>query len=296
MNKLGIFVNFWQKTWDVDYRKYIDKMVKLGGDVLEFQGQPLLDIGDGELRDLRKYADDAGIEMTYSLGLNKKYDIASRDEGVRKGGVKYLSDICRKIGVMGGGIFSGVTYCGWGVPEYYVDKAEKEELFEHSTQSMKQVLKVAESEGVEMCVEAVNRFETPLLNTAKEALTYLEMVGSDNLGILLDTYHMNIEEENIGDAIRLVGKKLKHFHTGENNRNIPGHGHLNWNEIFGALKDIGYKGRIVSEPFLMMGNEVGYDIRVWRPILQDPTEERLDAAAKELLDFTRRKLTEFSMD
>lgn len=296
MNRLGIFVNFWQKTWDVDYRRYIDKMAMLGGDILEFQAQPLLDIDDKELRAIRKCADDAGIEMTYSLGLNKKYDIAGRDEQVRKGGVKYLSDICRKIGVMGGGIFSGVTYCGWGVPDYFVDTAEKEELYEHSTESMKQVLKVAENEGVTICVEAVNRFESPLLNTAKEALRYLDMVDSDHLGILLDTYHMNIEESSIGDAIRLVGKKLRHFHTGENNRDIPGRGHLNWDEIFGALKDIGYRERIVSEPFLMMGNEVGYDIRVWRPILENPTEERLDAAAKELLDFTRKQLIRHSMD
>ena len=287
MNKLGIFVNFWQKTWTVDYRRYIDKMVKLGGDVLEFQAQPLLNISDAELANLKKYADDVGIEMTYSLGLNMKYDIASRDKEVRQGGVKYLSDICKKIGVMGGGLFSGVTYCGWGVPDYFVGETEKEELYEHSAQCMKEVLKVAEGEGVTICVEAVNRFESPLLNTSKEALRYLEMVDSDSLGVLLDTYHMNIEEDNIGDAIRLAGNKLKHFHTGENNRNIPGRGHLDWDEIFGALKDIGYKERIVSEPFLMMGDEVGYDIRVWRPILENPTEESLDAAARELLDFTR---------
>ena len=293
MNRLGIFVNFWQNTWNVDYRRYIDKMAKLGGDILEFQAQPLLDIDDCELRAIRKYADEAGIEMTYSLGLNKQYDIANRDEQVRKAGIKYLSDICRKIGAMGGGIFSGVTYCGWGVPEYLVETAEKEALYEHSTESMKQVLKVAENEGVMICVEAVNRFESPLLNTAKEALRYLEMVGSDRLGILLDTYHMNIEEDNIGDAIRLAGDKLKHFHTGENNRNIPGRGHLNWDEIFQALNEIGYKERIVSEPFLMMGNEVGYDIRVWRPLLENPSENRLDAAAKELLKFTRSKLKAF---
>ena len=295
MNKLGIFVNFWQKTWGVDYRRYIDKMARLGGDILEFQAQPLLDIDDGELRSIRSYADAAGIEMTYSLGLNKHYDIASPDAQVRARGVRYLSDIVKKIGVMGGGIFSGVTYCGWGVPDSFVDVPEKEALFEHSADSMKQVLKVAENEGVTVCVEAVNRFESPLLNTAAEALRYLEMVGSDRLGILLDTYHMNIEEKSIGDAIRLVGDRLLHFHTGENKRDIRGRGHLNWDEIFGALRDIGYSRRIVSEPFLMMGNEVGYDIRVWRPILENPTEERLDAAASELLQFTRSKLAQFGM-
>ena len=121
------------------------------------------------------------------------------------------------------------------------------------------------------------------------------MVDSKNIGIHLDTYHMNIEENNIGDAIRLVGKRLRHFHTGENNRNVPGRGHLNWDEIFKALKDIDYKNDIVSEPFLMMGDEVGYDIRVWRPILENPTEERLDNEAKFLLEFTKGMMQKYGM-
>ena len=136
----------------------------------------------------------------------------------------------------------------------------------------------------------------PLINTAEEALRYADSVNSPNLGIHLDTYHMNIEEDNIGAAIRLVGNRLRHFHTGENNRNIPGRGHLDWEEIFRALSDIGYRKDIVSEPFLQMGGEVGYDIRVWRPILKNPTEERLDAAAAELLGFTKSMLTKFGMD
>lgn len=291
MNKLGVFVNFWQNKWGVDYRKYIKKIAKLGGDVLEFQAQPLLDIDNLELREIKKYADDVGIEMTYSIGLNKQYDIASRNVEVRELGIKYLSNIIKKIGVMGGKIFSGVCYCGWGIPDHYVERSDKEEMYIHSAESMNRVLDVAENEGVTICVEAVNRFESALLNTAEEVMRYLDMVGRKNLGVLLDTYHMNIEENNIGNAIRLVGSKLKHFHTGENNRNIPGRGHLNWNEIFGALKEIGYQGRIVSEPFLIMGDEVGYDIRVWRPLLENPSEKLLDSAVKELLDFTRMHLS-----
>ncbi len=106
---------------------------------------------------------------------------------------------------------------------------------------------------------------------------------------------MNIEENCIGDAIRLVGKRLRHFHTGENNRNVPGRGHLDWDEIFAALKDIEYKNDIVYEPFLMMGDEVGYDIRVWRNILENPTEERLDEEAKFLLEFTKGMINKYGL-
>ena len=113
------------------------------------------------------------------------------------------------------------------------------------------------------------------------------MVDSKNIGIHLDTYHMNIEENNIGDAIRLVGNRLRHFHTGENNRNVPGRGHIDWDDVFKALKDIDYKKDIVSEPFLQIGDEVGYDIRVWRNIIKEPSEEKLDNEAKYLLNFTK---------
>ena len=295
MNKLGIFVNFWEKSWTINYPYYIDKVARLGYDILEFQAQPLLEMSDEECRRIKRIADDAGIKLSYSLGLNPKYDVASPDDAVRAGGVEYLKNIVRKIAVMQGELFSGVTYCGWGVPSYFVDEAEKERILARSVDSMQKVMTVAEREGVTVCCEAVNRFESPLVNTAAEAIAYADAVNSPCIGIHLDTYHMNIEENSIGDAIRLVGPRLRHFHTGENNRNVPGRGHLNWDEIFSALAEINYKRDIVSEPFLQMGDEVGYDIRVWRPILENPTEERLDAEAAYLLDFTRGMMRKYGM-
>lgn len=106
---------------------------------------------------------------------------------------------------------------------------------------------------------------------------------------------MNIEENNIGDAIRLAGNKLTSFHTGENNRTAPGRGHLNWDEIFGALSEIGYKGRIVSEPFVMQGGEVGRDIHVYRDLLDNPSETRIDEEAKYLLNFEKSMLKKYNM-
>lgn len=120
-------------------------------------------------------------------------------------------------------------------------------------------------------------------------------MGSKNIGVLLDTYHMNIEETSIGDAIRLVGDKLTSFHTGENNRTAPGRGHLDWDEIFSALKEIDYKNRIVCEPFVMQGGEVGRDIKVYRDLLKDPSEEKIDAEAKYILEFERNMLRKYHM-
>ena len=253
-------MNFWEKNWDADHKKYIKKVAEIGFDILEFQAQPLLEMSREHMRELVLLAEECGIELTYSLGLDRNYDVSSLDEKVRLGGVDYLKRIVERIGFMGGTLLSGVSYAGWGTPDNF--NGDKRPYWENSIKSMKEIIKTAEDCGVTYCVEAVNRFETCLINTAEEALKYVDEVGSPNIGVLLDTYHMNIEENNIGDAIRLVGNKLTSFHTGENNRTAPGRGHLNWDEIFGALSEIGYKGRIVSEPFVMQGGEVGRDIHV----------------------------------
>ena len=293
MNKLGIFMNFWEKNWDADHAKYIKKAAQIGYDVLEFQAQPLLEMSDEKLRSLKAMADEVGIELTYSLGLDRAYDVSSPDETMRLGGVEYLKRIVGQIGKMDGKLLSGVSYAGWGTPAYVLD--DKRPLWENSLRSMREIIKAAEDNGVTYCVEAVNRFEGCLINTAQEALDYTEEVGSKNIGVLLDTYHMNIEETSIGDAIRLVGDKLTSFHTGENNRTAPGRGHLDWDEIFSALKEIDYKNRIVCEPFVMQGGEVGRDIKVYRDLLKDPSEEKIDAEAKYILEFERNMLRKYHM-
>jgi len=293
MNKLGIFMNFWEKNWDADHKKYIKKVANLGFDVLEFQAQPLLSMSDKQLLDIRNCADEYGIELTYSLGLDKAYDISSDDPNIRKKGIAYLTAIMQKVALMNGKIISGVSYAGWGVPN--VQDIDKERLTKNSVESMKKLIKVAEELDITYAVEAVNRFEGVVLNTAKEAVEYVNTVNSPNIGVLLDTYHMNIEEFSIGEAIQMAGDKLVGFHVGENNRSVPGRGHLDWDEIFGALKKIGYKHRIVAEPFVVSGGEVGKDIFVWRNLIDNPTEENLDAEAKFMIDFEKQMMKKWGM-
>lgn len=293
MNKLGIFMNFWGKQWDADHIKYINKAADIGFDVLEFQAQPLLQMSDEKLRSIKSEADKRGIELTYSLGLDKKYDISSTDESVRLGGVEYLLNIMKQVKKMDGKIISGVSYAGWGAPDYILD--DKSAMLEASVRSMKELVKYAEDMGITYCVEAVNRFEGSLLNTSKEAVEYVKMVDSAAIGVLLDTYHMNIEENNIGDAIRYAGDYLKGFHTGENNRVVPGKGHLDWDEIFKALKDVNYTGRIVSEPFVLMGGEVGFSIKTWRNLVDDTSEDNLDEEARYLLNFEKNMMEKWGL-
>lgn len=292
MNRLGIFMNFWEKNWDADHAKYINKVADIGFDILEFQAQPLLDMSKERMSYLKSLADERGIELTYSLGLDPAYDVSSPDEAVRRGGVDYLKRIVERIGFMGGTLLSGVSYAGWGSPSYILN--DKRPLVENSLDSMRKIIKTAEDCGVTYCVEAVNRYEGCIINTAKEALDYCGEVDSPNIGVLLDTYHMNIEENSIGDAIRLVGSRLTSFHTGDNNRTAPGRGHIDWDEVFSALAEIGYDKRIISEPFVMSGGEVGRDIKVFRNLADNPTEEGIDREAAYLLNFEREMIKKYA--
>ena len=153
---------------------------------------------------------------------------------------------------------------------------------------MKEAIKAAEDCGVTFSVEVVNRFEQFLLNTAREAIDYVRRVGSPTLKILLDTFHMNIEEDDPAAAIRETGTLIGHVHLGEDNRRPPGSGRLPWQEIFDALRAMDYEGRLVMEPFMRMGGEVGRDICVHRNL---QSESRLDSDIREACRFVDRELS-----
>jgi D-psicose/D-tagatose/L-ribulose 3-epimerase len=199
-----------------------------------------------------------------------------------------LKKQARSVGEIGGGKVSGIIYSSWPatMPEGETDKRP---YLDRSIASMKEAIKAAEENDVIFNVEVVNRFEQYLLNTAEEAVEYVKRVGSPNVKILLDTFHMNIEEDTISKAIETAGGYLGHVHIGENNRKPPGYGHIPWEELASALKRINYQGAIVMEPFLIPGGQVGRDIKVWRDM---SVGVDLDEEARKAVTFIRKKLAE----
>ena len=152
---------------------------------------------------------------------------------------------------------------------------------------MKKLGELAAGFNIVLCMEALNRFEGYLLNTAEEALAYVKATGRDNVKVMLDTFHMNIEEDSLVDAIRTAGPYLGHFHIGEANRLPPRAGsRMDWAGIGKALREIGYAGAVVMEPFVLQGGQVGKDIKVWRD-LAPAYETELDEAARKSVGFIR---------
>ncbi len=289
MNKVGIYFAYWTREWKADYIYYINKVSALGFDVLELATAHLLDLPRSDLDTLKKASSEAGIELTYCVGFTGDKDMASEDSGTRRNGIEYAKKTLEVIHYLDGKIFGGINYSAWpGILNEGI--LDKRPYLERSIQSMKEVMKTADGYGITYCIEVVNRFEQFLVNTAAEGVCFVNEVGSSNIKLLLDTFHMNIEEDYIDKAIIAAGDKLGHLHIGECNRKTPGRGHMPWDEIMKALEKINYRGRIVMEPFTKMGGEVGRDIKVWRDLSDNAGEARLDEEAKAALEFIRGKL------
>lgn len=286
--KYGIFFAYWEKEWYSDYKKYIDKVAELGFDVLEIQCTALRTTYTTNelLDDLKAYADEKKIMLTAGYGPTKEQNFSSSDPRVVESAMNYFKDLMPKLNRLGIKLLGGGLYSYWPVDfSLPIDKLGD---WKRASKNLKEIAKTAEEYQITLGLEVLNRYEGYLLNTCEEALGFVEEVNHPNVKVMLDTFHMNIEEDNIAQAIRLAGDKLCHLHLGEQNRKVPGKGSLPWNEIGCALRDIQYKGAAVMEPFVMQGGTIGEEIKVWRDLVPDVTEEKLDRNAKGALEFVKQ--------
>jgi len=286
--KHGIYYAYWEQQWQADYLHYIKKAAHLGFDILEIAATPLPDYSDQKLRDLRECAEANGITLTCGHGPSAGQNLASCDPAVRKNAKAFYTDLLQRLEKLDIHLIGGGIYSYW--PVDYSLPIDKPGDWGRSVEGVAEVAEVARECGVSYCLEVLNRFEGYLLNTSGEAVKFVNEVNHPNVKMMLDTFHMNIEEDSIGGAIRQAGPFLGHFHTGECNRRCPGKGRTPWREIADALKDINYQGSVVMEPFVRMGGQVGSDIKVWRDISHGADESGLDADARAALEFSRYML------
>lgn len=286
MRRIGIFYAYWTREWDVDFLPFVDKVAKLGFDQLELNGGTIAIMDKDGKKRIKDAAAAKGLALSYGIGLTKDHDTSSLNEATRQDGVAFMKKMIAGVAEMGGGMIGGTTHSYWpAVPPK--DLKEKAAVRAQSLKSMRELGKVAADSGVVLNIEVINRFEQFLFNTCAEALSFVEDIGSPAVGILLDTFHMNIEEDSFGDAIRLAGKHLRALHLGETNRKLPGMGRMPWAEIRKALDDIKFDGPLVMEPFIVPGGQIGRDIALWRDLVPDPD---MDGLAAKAVEFVRKTL------
>lgn len=284
--KYGIYYAYWERQWGADYLKYVEKVKRLGFDILEISCAGLKDVPDEEIRKLKECADAYQIELTGGYGPKFSENIASPNPEIVANAFRFWEDTFPVLNRLGIRLVGGGLYSYW--PADYSGTVDKEGDLTRSIDNMKKLAALAAEYDITLGMEVLNRHEGYLINSARECLDYVNAVGADNVKIMLDTYHMNMEEDDFVEAILTAGSKLGHFHVGENNRKLPGQGHMiPWEKIGKALKTIGYDGMIVMEPFVIHGGEVGRDIRIWRDLKADCSEEVLDWEAAESVRYLR---------
>ena len=286
--KYGIYLAYWTHEWFADYKKYIEKVASLGFDILEVSCAAFRDTytTDEQLIELRDFAKEKGITLTAGYGPSKNENLSSADPAIVERAKNFYKETFRKLELMNIRSVGGGLYSYW--PVDYSQPIDKPGDWKRSVAGVKEIAKMAEQRGITLGMEVLNRFEGYLLNTCEEALAFVNEVNSPAVKIMLDTFHMNIEEDNIASAIRLAGDKLGHLHIGEQNRKVPGKGSIPWNEIGFALREINYNGSVVMEPFVMSGGTIGSDIKVWRELVPNATEELLDKQVKGALEFLKQ--------
>ncbi len=294
----GIYYAYWEHEWDGDYKYYIKKAAALGFDILEIAAGPLPGYTKNQLSELRKCAEENRIRLTVGYGPAPENNIASPDASVRTHALEFYKDLFERMEEIGSDLLGGALYSCW--PVDYHGTIDKKGDWERGIEGIAKMGKAAAQYGIKtLGMECLNRFENHVINTSEEGTRFVKSVRelekeAGNVKVMLDTFHMNIEEESIGNAIRTAGELLGHFHTGECNRMVPGAGRMPWKEIGDALKEIHYSGAVVMEPFVMPGGQVGKDIKVWREIVPDISENALDEDAKNALEF-QRKIFEIEM-
>lgn len=209
-------------------------------------------------------------------------DISSEDSSIRKVGVEYIKTCIDYAYELGSPIVSGPMYSATGKARLLAEK-EKAIQWSWAVENLKECAEYAAPKGIKLAIEPLNRFETDFINTVEQAMILLQRINYENVGLLLDTFHMNIEETDICEALRMAGEKIFNFHACSNTRGTPGKDHFDWTAMVETLRMINYKNPIVIESFTDKITEIAKAVSLWRPLA-----ESQDDLAKNGLKFLKK--------
>lgn len=277
MRKIGIEIFYWLDNWSDNQVATFRRAKDCGFDTVEIS---LVSGPDIDVAAFRTELDRLDLDVFCSMGLPLEMDITSPDESVRRAGIEYLKRCADTAQRVGSPVLCGLPYVPW---LHFPDTDDYRPYRDRSAAAMHEVAATASDLGITVCMEVINRFETYIFNSVAEGLTYLQTVDHPAAKLQLDTYHMNMEEDSISEAILLAGDKIGHFHCAASNRKMPGKGHIDWAATNQALENVNYQGGILIETFPNPNAETGRTVNVWRPLVED-----FDGEAKEALTFLRK--------
>jgi D-psicose/D-tagatose/L-ribulose 3-epimerase len=226
-------------------------------------------------------AQRTGMQVSVCGAFGPDRDVSHEDAAKRAQGVAYLKGCIDLAAAVGSPHVAGPMYSATGKARL-LPPEQRDQQRAWAVESLGQVADYGAERGVRLAIEPLNRFETDLVNTVEQGVDLCRRTGRDNVGLMLDTFHMNIEEKSISEAMALAGDRLFHMQVAENDRGTPGSGHVPWDEVFEALDKLGYSGSIVIESFLPTVAEIARAVSLWRPVAAS-----MDALARDGYAFVR---------
>ena len=279
-NPIGIISMFYARPFLAAQLALLPRMKEAGMDFVELL---VPEPGELDAASAREALARAGLGVALAARVNPARDLASPDAASRAQGVAYLRGCVDAAVALGATLVGGPPY---GAPLVFAGRAPapvaddaRREKIARIVEGLAQAAGYARERGVTLGLEPLNRFETDIANTTRHGLELVEAVGSPALGLMLDTFHMNMEEADLAAAIRRAGPLLVHFQANENHRGFVGSGHVDWPAVAGALAAIGYRGPITLEPFRRDDERAGVPLAQWRPPSRDEDAE-LAASAR----------------
>jgi D-psicose/D-tagatose/L-ribulose 3-epimerase len=261
----GINTFLWTSPFTTKDLPLLDKAKAMGFELVEI---PIESEGDVDYAAAAEAYKRTGLACSTCAVMGARRDPTHDDESIQRAGVAYLKHCIDGTAKMGGKIVAGPIYSAVGRTWQATPEQRRREL-ERCAKNLKEAAKYAEDKGIILAMEPLNRFETSFINLTEQAVELMEMIGSPAVKIMMDTFHANIEEKNLGRAMEIAGPNLIHVHANENDRGTPGTGHVAWSEVAAALKKINYGGALVIESFSTEVKEIARAAAVWRPLAPD---------------------------
>lgn len=265
MNPLGVHALVWVGGWNPQQARHaVASTAAAGFDLIEI---PVLDPASIDPALTRDLLAEHGLRAACSLGLTFDTDVSSEDAQTVQAGRDQLAAALKVTAGLGADHLGGVLYSALAK---YGHPATSQGC-RNAVDSLKSLADQAGAHGITLGLEVVNRYESNLLNTAEQALAFLDQIGADNVVVHLDTYHMNIEEPDFAAPVALCGDKLGYVHVGESNRGYLGTGTVDFTEFFAALGSVNYTGTVTFESFssAVVHPSLSNTLGVWRNLWQD---------------------------
>jgi D-psicose/D-tagatose/L-ribulose 3-epimerase len=277
--KFGINTYLWGAEFGPRVSQRLEALKNAGFDGIEV---PILDPSTFPASSIRRELEGLELECTTVAIIPPGLGLGSSEAQVRSRGQEHVGACIARAAEVGAKLLSGPLYFPVG---YLTGRRRTHDEWRWAVESWQQLGDTVSQYGIEIGIEPLNRFETYFLNTTADGAAFCEAVGHPAIGLLFDTFHANIEEKSLGEALKAAAAHLKHLHTCENDRGIPGSGHVAWSELFSVTAEIGYEGWMTIESFGFALGQLSSAAAIWRDLAPTP-----DAIAFEGLEFLRARV------